>query len=168
MKRPLEQAAEPGGRLLSPRIVVKKAERALMLYDGLKLIAAFPAGLGFNPEGPKQKEGDGATPEGEYYVCMRNAASKFHRSLGLSYPNAKDAASGLQKGAIGEEAYRSIVKCMEEKRCPPWDTPLGGEICIHGHGSGSDWTAGCIALENADMDVLFELCPLGTGVVILP
>jgi len=161
-------AAKPADTVLNPRIVVKKAERTLALYDGEKLVAVYPIGLGFTPEGHKKREGDGATPEGEYTICTRNEKSKFYKSLGLSYPNAEDAEAGLADGLIDEATYKRIVKSIEDMQCPPWNTPLGGEIFIHGHGAGSDWTAGCIALGDADMEALWQRCQIGTPVTIYP
>ena len=74
----------------------------------------------------------------------------------------------LEKGAIPQETFDSVAAASQAGRRPPWDTPLGGFIMIHGGGAQEDWTAGCIALENADIDILWEKCPLGTPVHILP
>lgn len=150
------------------RIIVKKAERLLELWRGASLYAQFPVGLGFSPQGQKRMEGDGRTPEGEYYICVRNEKSRFYKSLGLSYPNTEDAKNGFKSGRIDDTIRRLIIQKLSEKGCPPWHTPLGGEIYIHGCGSKNDWTKGCIALENEAMDVLWALCPPGTDVVILP
>lgn len=148
-------------------IVVHKGERRLSLYSGDSELASFPIGLGSSPAGHKQREGNGKTPEGLYYVCMRNDKSRFHLSLGLSYPNAQDAGAALDKGLIDKDTLDRIVNAIDKKEIPPWDTPLGGEIMIHGGGSG-DWTAGCIAVEDTAMDFLWLHVPLGTPVTILP
>lgn len=149
-------------------IIIRKSQRLLQLWQGGTLAAQYPIGLGACPLGHKQKEGDGKTPEGTYYICMRNDQSRFYKSFGLSYPNSEDAKKGLENKLIDEETYQLIEKKISERSCPPWHTALGGEICIHGHGSQSDWTKGCIALENSAMDALWDLCPLGTAVVICP
>ncbi len=149
-------------------IVVKKAERQLELWQGETLIDTFSIGLGFAPEGQKQMEGDGKTPEGEYYVCVRNSKSSFYLSLGVSYPNKEDAAAALLDERIDKETYERIVSAIDKGQCPDWYTPLGGEIMIHGCGGSSDWTRGCIAVDNEVMDLLFDYCPIGTRITILP
>ena len=149
-------------------IIVKKAERKLELWQGETLIISVPIGLGFTPEGHKQVEGDGKTPEGEYYVCVKNYNSNFYLSLGVSYPNKEDAAAALADGRIDNDTYESIASAIDNGRQPNWYTPLGGAIMIHGHGAGSDWTSGCIAVENEIMDILFEYCKLRTKITILP
>jgi murein L,D-transpeptidase YafK len=123
-------------------------------------------GLGFSPVDGKVREGDGCTPEGEFYVCVKNAASKFYLSLGLSYPNAEDAERGLRDGLITKAQHDQIISAISRKVRPPWDTPLGGQIFIHGNGSRSDWTWGCVAVEDAEIKELFDALPMGTPVRI--
>lgn len=149
-------------------IIVKKSERLLELWQGETLIDSFSIGLGWAPEGHKQIEGDGKTPEGEYYVCVRNRNSSFYLSLGVSYPNEKDAAAALEDGRIDNATYERIANAIEKGQCPDWNTALGGAIMIHGHGGSSDWTAGCVAVDNEVMDLLFDYCPVGTKITILP
>lgn len=152
----------------SSRIIVKKSERLLELWKGETLIHAFPIGLGWEPKGHKQAEGDGKTPEGEYYVCTINRNSAYYLSLGLSYPNKDDALRAMQNGLISSSSYNRIANAIDNGRKPDWNTALGGEIMIHGCGSSSDWTAGCVAVENDVMDLLFDYCPIRTKVTILP
>jgi murein L,D-transpeptidase YafK len=152
----------------SPKIVMKKSERMLYVYDGDELCAKMTIVLGSAPEGHKQVEGDGKTPEGSYYICTRNSKSKFYLSLGISYPNKQDAKSGLERGTISQSDYERIASAIDAGKRPPWDTKLGGEIMIHAGGVSSDWTAGCIAAQEADIDYLWENCPIGTPVEILP
>jgi len=149
-------------------IRVKKAERRLELWKGDTLIGSYSIGLGRNPEGHKQREGDGRTPEGEYYVCVKNYNSSFYLSLGVSYPNKVDAAAALEDGRIDRTDYNRIVDAIDKGQQPDWYTSLGGEIMIHGHGGSRDWTAGCIAVDNEVMDILFEYCSVGTRITILP
>lgn len=149
-------------------IIVKKAERLLELWQDEALLGSYSIGLGWEPEGHKQVEGDGKTPEGEYYVCVRNSNSSFYLSLGVSYPNKEDAAAALEDGRIDNATYKRIADAIEKGQCPDWYTSLGGEIMIHGCGGSSDWTAGCIAVDNDVMDILFECCSLGTKITILP
>jgi murein L,D-transpeptidase YafK len=154
--------------LLNPQIVVKKSQRQLMLYAADQLLRTYPIGLGFNPVGDKTKEGDGATPEGEFYVFTRNAESKFYLSLGLSYPNPEDAERGLRDRLINQEQFEQIVEAHRQKKAPPQDTPLGGQIYIHGHGAQKDWTHGCVALDDNNIKELFDAVPVGTRVIIEP
>lgn len=152
--------------LVKPRIVVLKSKRQLMLYAGDKVVRTYRVALGFNPVDDKVRQGDGATPEGRFYVFTRNDKSNFYLSLGLSYPNEEDAARGLRDGLITRAQHDRIVKAIRRRVAPPQNTPLGGEIYIHGHGAGRDWTAGCVGLENTDMKELFDAIPVGTEVVI--
>jgi murein L,D-transpeptidase YafK len=154
--------------LQDPQIVVKKSKRQLMLYAGDQLLRTYPVGLGFNPVGDKVREGDGATPEGTFYVFTRNIESKFYLSLGVSYPNPEDAERGLLDGLINEEQFAQIVEAHRQKKAPPQDTPLGGQIYIHGHGAQKDWTRGCVALDDRDIKELFDAVPVGTRVTIEP
>ena len=154
--------------LAEPRIVVEKKARRLRLYAGGELVRVRRVVLGFAPEGDKEKQGDGRTPEGDFYVCMKNERSKFYLSLGLSYPNAEDAGRGLGAGLITRAQHRTIVNAVRSGRCPPWNTTLGGEIFIHGGGTASDWTWGCVALENEEVKELFDSVPAGTPVRIEP
>ncbi len=152
----------------NPRLIIKKKERLLQIYDGDELVKIYPAAFGFAPNGDKEIEGDGKTPEGEFYIFTKNADSKFYLSLGLSYPNIESARRGLQQGIISREEYDAIAAAIAEKRMPPQKTKLGGEIYIHGGGASSDWTAGCVALDDEKMKEIFNFVPVGTIVEILP
>lgn len=149
-------------------IEVYKDKRILRLYKGSQIVEEFKVALGFSPIGHKKIEGDGKTPEGEYYICVRNSESKFYLSLGLSYPNIEDARFGLEEGLIEADEFDNIKKAIENKEIPNWYSPLGGEIMIHGHGSQGDWTEGCIAIDNDEMDILWDYCNLGLKVFIYP
>lgn len=153
--------------LSSPSIVIKKSERVLEVYDGPRLVRTFEMVLGFSPELDKEVEGDGRTPEGEFYVFTKNPKSRFHLSLGLSYPAPDDAERGYAGGLITREERDAIVRAAGEKAMPPQKTRLGGEIYIHGGGTARDWTEGCIALENEEIAELFAAIPVGTKVAIL-
>jgi murein L,D-transpeptidase YafK len=151
-----------------PRITVIKSRRRLMLYSGNNLLRTYTVGLGFSPLGDKERQGDGRTPEGSFYVCSKNDKSRYYLSLGLSYPNEEDAERGLGAGLISRADRDRIVSALRRRSVPPWNTRLGGEIFIHGHGSSSDWTLGCVALENEEMRELFFAVPKGTPVRIEP
>jgi murein L,D-transpeptidase YafK len=154
--------------LVSPRIVVKKAERKLLLYSAAKVVRTYRIGLGLSPVGDKVRQGDRRTPEGEFYIFTKNDKSAFYLSLGISYPNAKHAERGRGTGLITKAQYESIIRALKAKKAPPQQTALGGDIYIHGNGAGSDWTWGCVALENEDIRELFNAVSVGTPVKIEP
>jgi murein L,D-transpeptidase YafK len=152
--------------LVNPRLVVSKSKRQLVLYAGGAIVRTYRIALGANPSGDKVRQGDRATPEGDFYICVKNARSNFYLSLGLSYPNAEDAERGLRDKLITRAERNAIVRAIQNRRRPPWNTALGGEIFIHGGGTDGDWTWGCIALANADIKELFDALPMGTPVRI--
>ncbi|MDQ3179850.1 MAG: L,D-transpeptidase family protein [Acidobacteriota bacterium] len=163
-----EGKSNPLPELKNPRIVVKKHNRRLELFDGEKLVKTYKIGLGFAPEGDKEKQGDGKTPEGDFYVFVKNPKSNFYLSLGLSYPATDDAKRGLKSKLINQNQHDQIAKAIKNKQTPLQNTKLGGEIYIHGGGSSSDWTFGCIALENEDIKEIFEAVSAGINVKIEP
>lgn len=130
-------------------VVVRKSERKMYLLHGNQALKVFDIQLGGDPVGPKQFEGDQKTPEGEYWITHRNPNSQFHLSLGISYPNAQDIAFAKSQGK-----------------------EPGGDIFIHGEypygGKTGDWTAGCIAVSNRDMDVVYAMVNPGTPIWITP
>ncbi len=150
-------------------IRVYKARRRLEAINdmGQGLFSAGVA-LGRAPEGPKQAEGDGRTPEGRYRLCLIKEKGKYGRSLGLSYPGPEDADAALKEGRIDPPTHQAILQAHSKGARPPWGTPLGGEIYLHGGGTASDWTQGCIALEDGDIEVLFGLRAQIEAVEILP
>ncbi len=143
------------------RIVIEKAARRLALLDGEKTVFACPVALGSHPAGPKEREGDGKTPEGVYFLCLKKIG-KYGPSLGVSYPNEADA----RRMGAPDELIACIRRRAEQKQRPPWGTALGGEIYIHGGGTASDWTAGCVALNDHDAETLYDSVILGTEIVI--
>lgn len=155
--------------LVDPRVRIEKSARRLTVFSDDTPVKGFRIALGGEPAGDKEREGDLRTPEGEFYVCTRNPESKYHRALGLSYPNEEDADRGLAAGLITKREHREIVTAIHRLQRPPWKTSLGGEIMIHGAGATrGDWTLGCIALDDRDIEELFTALPLGTPVDIVP
>jgi murein L,D-transpeptidase YafK len=129
---------------------VDKSDRQLQLLRNGVIIATFPVALGFAPEGYKTQEGDGRTPEGRYVLDWCNPKSRFYLSIHISYPNAADRAQAAARGV----------------------SP-GSDIFIHGtpwpaRVAGRDWTLGCIAVSNADMDVIWASVADGTPITIVP
>jgi murein L,D-transpeptidase YafK len=150
------------------RIEVFKSKRELQFFDAKTLIKTYRIALGTNPKPPKEREGDKATPEGSYYICRKNPKSQFYLSLGISYPGPRDAERGLKAGLISDREHKAIVEAHRKGTTPPWNTRLGGEIFVHGRGSKSDWTLGCIALDDSDIEELYRLVPVGTPIAIYP
>jgi murein L,D-transpeptidase YafK len=154
--------------LVEPRIEVSKKKRQLVLFSAGKPVRTYRVGLGSNPKDDKRTQGDGCTPVGEFYVCSKNPKSSYYLSLGLSYPNEEDAERGLREKLISKSQRDQIVRAIRAHSCPPWNTRLGGEVFIHGNGSSSDWTLGCVALDDPAMKELFDAIPRGTPVRIRP
>lgn len=155
-------------KMESPRILIKKEARTLEVFDGDKLVKQYKIALGSQPVGDKEIEGDGKTPEGDFYIFTKNPKSKFYLSLGVSYPNIEDAERGLKNKLITKEQGEQIIKAINEKKMPLQKTKLGGEIYIHGSGNATDWTEGCIAMKNRDMKELFDAISVKTPVKIEP
>lgn len=146
------------------RIVIEKGARRLSVLDERgNAVFACPIALGSHPIGPKEREGDGKTPEGAYFVCLKKIG-KYGPSLGVSYPNEADA----RRMGAPDELTACIRERAERKERPPWGTALGGEIYIHGGGTDSDWTAGCVALSDEDAQTVYDLATLGTEILLLP
>ena len=154
--------------LKSPRIVVEKRKRHLSLYWNGKIVRRYRVGLGFTPTGDKRMMGDGRTPEGNFYICQKNPYSRFYLSLGISYPSTEDAGRGLREKLITRDEHDRIIAAITAGTIPPWNTKLGGEVFIHGHGSHKDWTYGCVALDDRHMKELYDAIPEGVPVEIKP
>lgn len=154
--------------LVKPRILIRKAQRQLVLFSDGKLVRTYRIGLGLSPTGDKVRQGDRRTPEGNFYIFTKNDQSAFYLSLGISYPNAAHADRGLRDGLITRAQHAAIMRALRAKKTPPQNTRLGGDIYIHGNGAQSDWTWGCAALDNEDMLELFQAIPIGTPVTIEP
>jgi murein L,D-transpeptidase YafK len=161
------------------RLVIWKSHYSITIYKGDRPVKTYCAvfGKGFR-NGDKRMTGDKRTPEGEFYICTMNHSKRFYKFMGLSYPGLKHAGYGLQYNLISPDEYSMIKKAIEERQQPPWDTRLGGAVGIHGRmldGTATpqyyplmNWTDGCIALDNADVDEIYSVVSLGTPVTILP
>ena len=160
------------------KLVIRKSRYSVTLYKGEIPVKTYRAvfGKGY-PNGDKQMQGDQRTPEGEFYICAMNDSKRFYKFMGLSYPGLKHAEAGLRSGMISPDEYAMIKKAIEERLPPPWGTRLGGAVGIHGRtletGNaqlyvGKNWTDGCIALDNTDIDEIYTAVSIGTPVTILP
>jgi murein L,D-transpeptidase YafK len=136
-------------------VLILKKDHVLELLAGGKVIRKYKVALGRGGLAPKEREGDGRTPEGKYVIDGRNSASAYHRSLHISYPNADDRKRASRQGVAP-----------------------GGAIMIHGLPNGMgfvgpahrlyDWTLGCIAVTDAEIEEIWNLVPLGAPVEIRP
>jgi len=152
--------------LAGVEIRIHKAAHRLELWSSGKLVKGYDVGLGHRGLADKRREGDHLTPEGRFHLCSRNERSQFHLFLGISYPHPEAAARGLREGLISKAERAAILRSHRAKACPPWGTRLGGAVGIHGGGASADWTWGCIALENPEIEELWVACPLGTPIAI--
>lgn len=147
---------------------VKKGKRELVVYQGKKPIKKMKISIGRGDSSKKERVSDLKTPEGDYYICELRKSKSFYKSILISYPNDKDAESGLKRNLINDNEYKRIVFAIKNYETPPQDTMLGGQICIHGGGVWFwNWTQGCIAIENTDIDYLFSICNKKNRVVII-
>jgi len=142
--------------LKADKIIVMKSKHELFLLNSGQVIGKYGVSLGKNPKGPKRYEGDNKTPEGNYFIAAKNPNSQYHLALKVSYPSKEDLALAQQLGV----------------------SP-GGDIMIHGSPNQSgwmekfvyrfkDWTAGCIAVKDEDMNEIFSLVDAGTPIDIRP
>ncbi|HNW92572.1 MAG TPA: L,D-transpeptidase family protein [bacterium] len=152
--------------LTAPQLAIDKSERRLTLYDGAREIKRYKIALGRAPVGHKQAEGDNRTPVGRYYICVRTQETPYHLFMGLSYPNADDARTAQKAGLLDTNSAGAIIAAENARQSPPWNTVLGGAIGIHGMGSFGDWTLGCMALDNADIEELWAATGYWTPVEI--
>lgn len=131
------------------QIQVSKADRKLYLFNNDRVLKSYDIGLGFAPVGDKEFEGDGKTPEGAYFISYKNPDSQYHLSLKISYPNEADIAFAEAQG-----------------KSP------GGDIVIHGGPvnptNKRDWTWGCIAVTDREIEVIYSMVKEGTPIYILP
>lgn len=150
-------------------LLIEKSRRMLTVFDASGTVRLqCTVALGNQPTGHKQAEGDGRTPEGVYYICLKREKGKFGCALGISYPSLRDAEQAIREGRLTPDLLPLFEQAQRAKKRPPWGTSLGGEIYLHGGGTASDWTAGCIALKNENMAKLFALCHEGDTVRIIP
>jgi murein L,D-transpeptidase YafK len=159
----------------SLRIVVWKARHKLVVTSGTSVVRTYHVSLGISPIGPKRVRGDGKTPVGVYAVYAKRPSDRFRWFLALNYPAKEDADRAFAANRISADMWADIWIADKMGQAPPWNTPLGAFVGIHGTGAGgrtaklrlvSDWTDGCIALSDRDIDELNDMIPIGTVVEI--
>jgi murein L,D-transpeptidase YafK len=157
------------------RVVVWKQRRVLEVVDTGRVIRRYRISLGVSPVGRKEVRGDGKTPVGKYYIYEKRPSKSFRWFFALNYPDSEDADRAFKAGRISADTWTDIWIADRTGRQPPWDTPLGAFVGIHGTGAdarkarlrlAADWTNGCIALSDRDIEDLNALIPVGTAVDI--
>ncbi len=157
------------------RIIVWKQSHVLEVVNADKVIRRYPISLGIAPVGRKEVRGDGKTPVGRYYVYEKRPSDRFRWFLALNYPGSDDADRAFEAGRISADTWADIWIADRTGQTPPWNTPLGAFVGIHGTGTdarkarlrlASDWTNGCIAVSDHDIEELYALIPVGTAVEI--
>ena len=147
------------------KIEVKQGEQSIETINGIA--------IGRGGAGLKTHRGDDITPQGNYQIGWVGEKSNFRKFFGLTYPSKQDAEVALKRGVISQHDYYDILASHQLNLVPPQNTPLGGQIGIHGLGAGDekvhqafDWTHGCIALTNSQIDHLSQWLDTGTVVKI--
>lgn len=147
------------------QLLVKQGEDTLKTFEDIA--------VGLNGAAIKQQRGDEITPLGTYKISRLSDSSKFYRFYELDYPSAKDGRRALREKRIDLKTFQEILHAHQQNRIPPQNTPLGGHIGIHGLGRGdveihqiSNWTKGCIALTNAQIDSLAQWIKQGMRVEV--
>lgn len=147
------------------QLEVKRGSKTVMLFENIA--------IGRKGSGIKTHVGDDVTPLGEYHIAWINENSPYYRFFGFDYPNKSNAKEGLAWGLIDPRAYRRIIEAHDAGEIPPQNTTLGGQIGIHGLGKANErihrlmnWTQGCIALTNQQIDKLIPWIKKGTKVKV--
>lgn len=158
------------------RLVVHKSLRELEVIKGDKVIDRFRIAHGKGGDGIKKIIGDKKTPVGSYKIIRLHQSNKFHYFMGLNYPNLMDAWYGYKNGLIDMDEFKAITTAIKNNNMPPQNTKLGGYIGLHGLGKTTkkklsihhefNWTEGCIAMTNEQIEALKKYASLGTRVVI--
>ncbi|MFO1351995.1 MAG: L,D-transpeptidase [Gammaproteobacteria bacterium] len=154
-------------------LIDTRADRLAVIGDEGPLAVFDHIAIG-RGAGIKQRRGDAITPIGSFRVVSVNRASRFHLFLGLDYPNLEHAALANRAGKLGDSAFAAIRNALKQGRTPPQTTALGGAIGVHGIGGGNprvhaadiDWTNGCIALTDRQIDRVATLVKVGARVEI--
>jgi murein L,D-transpeptidase YafK len=152
---PAKAEAAKAGPAKADKVVVVKSEHRLYLLRGGEVVKSYRVALGRQPRGTKLYEGDGRTPEGRYVLDARNADSRFSRAFHVSYPNAVDRA---RASALGQAAGGLIMIHGLPRERPAW----GAEHWMY------NWTTGCIAVTDREMDEIWESVEVGTPIEIRP
>lgn len=158
-------------------ILIKRSEKRLLVQKDGEVLRSFHVALGSGGSKPKLQSGDRLTPKGTYHIVQVRDSNRFHLFIQLDYPSVRDAINALKEDRISKAQYRKILDAHIFGNLPPQNTPLGGAIGIHGIGVETkdkleiheiaDWTQGCIALRNEEVEQLTQYISKGTQVTII-
>lgn len=158
----------PVAGIKNPEVFVYKEKRRLYVIQANVLVRDYPVALGFQPQGDKEKAGDGRTPEGEFKVASKECMGRFSKTLRIDYPDKRHAERAYFSGLLSASQFKEIQTALDKKMKPPIDNPIGGRVAIHGGGAHKDWTDGCIALYDSDLEELFQIAQVGSPISIRP
>lgn len=157
-------------------LLIKRSEKKLIVQKDGKTIRSFHVALGSGGSKPKLEVGDRRTPTGQYHIMQVRDSDRFHMFIQLDYPSVRDAINALKEERISKAEYRRILDAHIFGKLPPQNTSLGGAIGIHGIGVETkdkleihqlaNWTQGCIALRNNEIEQLAYYVGKGTSVTI--
>ena len=157
-------------------IVVYKKDRILQVRKGSDVVRHYATSVGLGGQGHKQQRGDKKTPIGTYTVLEIRPSDRYHMFMHLNYPNLPDAVRAYRQGRINGVEYQKFREAHARSSVPPQNTELGGQIGIHGLGGKDDklseihslfnWTQGCVALTDQEIEQLQEHVMVGTPVTI--
>jgi murein L,D-transpeptidase YafK len=166
---PLAQASEY-------QILISKKNNELIVEKAGEVVKKYHIASGKGGKGTKRRQGDSKTPQGVYRIAKFKESSRFHYFIQLDYPNLIDAWYGYKNKTINSDDFKRIAAAYKNRETPPQDTELGGFIGIHGLGVQNEekltihqeinWTEGCIALTNEEINDLRKFIDVGTPVII--
>jgi len=163
-------------KLENTSIIIEKRTYSLNLYEDTVLVKTYRANFGMHVNIPKSKADDDATPVGEYKICDIDTVHKYYKFFKINYPNLNDASEALRKNVITQKQFDELKFQFYYDDCIEPNTPLGGNVGIHGIGEYNaifknlpfsfNWTDGSIAVTNEDIDEIYSVVKKGTKVVI--
>lgn len=155
---------------------VYKSKRLMLVKKDHDLKRTFKIATGSGGSGNKKKNGDNITPTGAYRIVHFKEDSRFHYFMQINYPNARDIVNGLKRSQIDRDQYNQMIYHLKRKEAPDQKTMLGGAIGIHGISEEDEeklklhqdenWTQGCIAMTNEEIDELRKFVHIGTPIII--
>lgn len=158
------------------QLLISKKNNELIVEKAGEVVKKYRIATGKGGKGTKRKQGDSKTPQGVYRISKFKESDRFHYFIQLDYPNLVDAWYGYKNKVIDSKEFKRIASAYKNREIPPQNTKLGGFIGIHGLGQetkkklaihqAANWTEGCIALTNAEINDLRKFVDVGTAVII--
>jgi len=158
-------------------LLVLRSQHELIVKQNGMTLRTFKVAFGSGGKKAKRREGDHTTPKGKYQINRVRDSDRFHVFIQLNYPNMNDAKRALKNHSISRQQYRDILDAHNKGKLPPQNTALGGAIGLHGIGletkdkieihQVADWTQGCIAMRNNEIEELSRYIDVGTAITII-